>query len=75
MNDGEGHGMHEHKWNYNNNGNDWKVMYPECRTKYQSPIDLSTTKVPTFDWKDDKFNFIYTNQLGDINVDFNGHTS
>jgi hypothetical protein len=34
LNDGESHGMHEHKWNYNNNGNDWKVMYPECRTKY-----------------------------------------
>ena len=27
-------------FNYDNNGNDWSLKFPECRTGNQSPIDI-----------------------------------
>jgi len=41
----------------------------------QSPIDLKTDGYPTYTYDDDDFNKIYTNQVDNVSVVWNGHTS
>ena len=64
-----------HSWNYKLNGSDWPKLFPACGEKNQSPIDLMTDGNPDFDYEDDDFNKIYTNQVDEITVNWNGHTS
>ena len=65
----------KHVWNYAKNGADWPELFPTCGEKNQSPIDLLTDGYPTYSYQNDDFNKIYTNQVDDIEVNWNGHTS
>ena len=64
-------------WDYATNGADWPkltVADNECGGANQSPIDLRN------DWTvvhpdTDNFQKMYTDQTGDIEVKWNGHTS
>lgn len=52
-------------YNYITNGADWPAAYPDCGLTNQSPIDLKTDEnaYKTYDFQDDSFNKIYTNQV------------
>lgn len=76
-----GTAQHEsgHSWDYKtNNGEDWPkltdVKDNQCAGTNQSPIDLKNTW-PTKSARYDNFNKLYTNQVKDIEVVWNGHTS
>ena len=74
----DGHAADSHSsWDYATNGADWPSWTGadnECGGANQSPIDLRN------DWKvvhpdTDDFQKMYTDQTGDIEVKWNGHTS
>ena len=54
-------------YNFIKNGADWPSDFPDCGLTNQSPIDLKTDEsaYKTYDFQDDSFNKIYTNQVGD----------
>ena len=67
----------KHDWNYKLNGADWPKLYTACGESNQSPIDLKmeSDEYEDISYEEDDFNKIYTNQVGDVEVAWNGHTS
>ena len=65
-------------WDYKtNNGEDWPdlaIAGNKCGGTNQSPIDLKTEGWPKFESSEDNFQALYTNQVGDIEPKWNGHT-
>ena len=66
-------------YDYKTNGKDWPELTVDknvCGTgKNQSPIDLRTDGWTMKHSDFDNFNKIYTNQVLDVDVKWNGHTS
>jgi len=52
-------------YDYATNGADWPAAFADCGLTNQSPIDLKTDEnaYKTYDFQDDSFNKIYTNQV------------
>ena len=52
-------------YDFAENGADWPSKFPDCGLTNQSPIDLKTDEnaYKTYDFQDDSFNKIYTNQV------------
>jgi len=66
-------------YNYKTNGSDWPGLTVDgnkCGTgANQSPIDLKTKGWTMKDSNFDNFNKIYTDQVVEVEVKWNGHTS
>lgn len=68
-------------WDYKTYGADWAEIDKDllagnkCGGTNQSPIDLKTHGWPEIEAHHDKFYKVYSNQEGEIEIGWTGHTS
>ena len=65
------------EYNYAYNGADWPALFPACGGLNQSPIDLKghlKVGFPLYKAAKDRLNKIYTDQVDDIAVNWNGNS-